>query len=139
MLRRLILLTIFFGLFGCSSTSAPPEGSIRLAFPSPKRIKPANDSLYPIFPNPFNRAGGDTSLVIQFDLRDSGTAILLFQNALGDEIAGYSDTTLAPGHYSGSWNPFASDGTPLNAGLYFVTLRTKNYIDSRLVNIEENE
>ncbi len=139
MLRRLIILLPFVLLFGCTSTSSAPEGSIRLNFVKGKQLPSLPDSLLPIFPNPFNRASGDTSLSVQFNIKQTTTAILLIQNALGDEIAGFSDTALAPGFYSGHWNPIGSDGARLNSGLYFVTLRTNSYIDSRLVNIQTNE
>ena len=128
-------------LVGCSNASGPAEGSLQsLINFSHKGIAPSHDSLHPLFPNPFNRAGGDTTIKIYFDLDSTSSSIhLLVQNALGDEIAGFTDSLLAPGYYSGEWNPIASNGTPLNAGLYFITLRANNFIYSRLVNIEENE
>ncbi len=136
LLSRILLATF---IVGCSAAAGPPEGSIRLNFTKSK-VRPAwPDSLLPIFPNPFNRSAGDSSLTISFNMKDSGAANVLIQNALGDEITGFSDSLLVPGWYSGQWNPIASDGTPLMAGIYFITFRTENYIDSRLVNIQQNE
>ena len=122
---------------GCSTQPAQ-NGSIRLHF-SLKQSKPSKDSLFPISPNPFNRVAGDTSLLITFTLRDTSAANLLIQNALGDPIADFYDTLLPPGTYSGWWSPFATDGTPLMSGIYFVTLQNGGFINSRLVNLQENE
>ena len=98
-----------------------------------------NDSLYPIFPNPYNRVAGDTALTIHFSLQDTGSAQVVIQNALGDQVEIFSDSVLPSGYYTGSWNPLASDGTHLLSGLYFVTLRNGNFIYSRLVDIQENQ
>jgi hypothetical protein len=126
-------------LQACTNDVAPQEQSLQLKFEH-KFGHPSVDSLFPIFPNPYSHAAGDTAVVIRFTLRDSTTdAHLLIQNVIGDEIANYTDSVLAPGTYSGSWNPIASDGTPLKAGLYFITLRSTTYINSRLVSIQDNE
>ncbi len=123
------------------STEPAPTGSIRLEFPNPKLSPPKvlKDSLFPVSPNPFNRVEGDTSLLIAFTLADTTEANLLVQNALGDPVANYYDTLLPPGLYTTSWKPYASDGTALMSGIYFVTLQSGSYIDSRLVNLQENE
>lgn len=123
---------------GCSMDSAPVPTSVHLHF-TYKSAQPSNDSLYPIFPNPFNRVTGDTSLAIQFTLRDSGAVALVIQNAIGNQIAVFSDSILPPGFYAGWWSPFASDGTPLMSGIYFVTLNNGDFINSRLVDIQENQ
>lgn len=136
-MTKLYLLIVLFVLASC--TTDVPVAQNQLQFSLGKGDPQRADSLYPIFPNPFNRVTGDTALTIRFALRDSGTVIVLIQNAIGDAIAQYSDSSLVQGLYSTTWNPVASDGTRLNAGLYFVTLHTQNYINSRLVNIEENE
>lgn len=136
-MTKLYFLIVFFALASC--TTDVPVAQNQISRPLGKGSSPAADSLYPIFPNPFNRVTGDTALTIRFALRDSGAVIVLVQNAIGDAITQYSDSSLTPGLYSTTWNPVASDGTRLNAGLYFVTLHTQNYINSRLVNIEENE
>ncbi len=136
-MTKLYLLIILFALASCTTDS--PVVRNQIVFSLGKAGGGFPDSLFPVFPNPFNRVTGDTALTIRFALRDSGTVTLLVQNAIGDPITQYSDSTLVQGLYSTTWNPVASDGTRLNAGLYFVTLHTQNYINSRLVNIEENE
>ncbi|MDP4198376.1 MAG: hypothetical protein Q8902_02260 [Bacteroidota bacterium] len=122
---------------GCTTDVPIPRN--QLEFNLSKGGSSIPDSLFPIFPNPFNRVTGDTTLHIRFALKDSGSAVVLVQNAIGDEITQYSDSALAPGIYATSWDPLSADGSRLNAGLYFITLHTQNYINSRLVNIEENE
>jgi len=131
-------LVLFF--VSCTTDTVQPTGSIRMSFQwRGKGASAAKDSLFPVYPNPFNRGAGDTSLGIQFAMKDSGAATVLIQNFLGDAVAGFSDSSLAPGNYLGFWNPRASDGALLASGLYFVTLHVGEFVTSRLVNIEENE
>ena len=135
---RISLLAFAVAVIGCDSQS--PISQNDLTFTLFKTLPDtSSDYLYPIHPNPFNRVTGDTALFIRFSLHDSGSAIVLVQNVIGDAISEYNDSTLTPGVYTSHWNPLASDGTRLKSGLYFVTLHTKNYIYSRLVNIQENE
>lgn len=136
-MKRVFILFALWVISGCANPSAPIT-SLRANF-TYKSGTVAQDTLYPIFPNPYNRAAGDTTLSITFALADSGSAQLVVQNALGDQINIFSDSLLAPGYYIGSWNPLASDGTRLLNGLYFITLRNGDFIFSRLVNIQENQ
>jgi hypothetical protein len=134
-----LFVAIFLSMVtGCTNDSQPANGSIRLRF-AHQGSTPLNDSLYPIFPNPFNRTAGDTNITIRFALNDTGIVAVLIQNVIGEEIAGYTDSLLPSGIYYGQWNPIASDGTPLISGLYFITLHAGNYINSRLVNVENND
>ena len=140
-MRILLPAVIFCALLlasGCDSQSPIAQNDITF---SPFKGVPDTslDHLYPIYPNPFNRVVGDTALFIRFSLHDTGSAILLVQNAIGDAITEFRDSSLAPGVYGTHWQPLAHDGVRLHSGLYFVTLHTKNYINSRLVNIQENE
>ncbi len=102
------------------------------------------DSLYPIYPNPFSRSSGDTSVLFRFSIKVRSNTIVLIQNPIGDEIAKFTDTTLDPGVYPGSWQPVASNGLGLHPGLYFITLRVNDstlqtgYINSRLFDITDN-
>ena len=136
-LRGCIILFLAIAAFGCS-TEPLQTGPILLNF-NYKNTQPAADSLYPVYPNPFNRAGGDTSLFLQFTVTDTSAVDLIVQNALGDAVVLFSDSLLVPGDYNGYWNPLASDGTSLMSGIYFVTLQAGDFINSRLVYIEENE
>lgn len=131
-----LLLVVVAG--GCESQSPISQNDLNFT-PFKSLPDTSQDFLYPVYPNPFNRVTGDTTLFIRFSLHDTGSAIVLVQNAIGDAITEYNDTALEPGVYISHWNPLAHDGTRLNSGLYFITLHTKNYINSRLVNIQENE
>jgi hypothetical protein len=101
------------------------------------------DSLADPFPNPYNHSAGDNKIAIGFSLADSGNVKLIIQNAIGDSVVVFQDTSLKAGAYSSEWLPFAIDGTPLRAGLYFITLRAapnaRNYIESHLLYIENND
>ncbi len=137
-LTRIIFATLLFTIAGCS-TAPVQTGSIKLQF-AYKKLQPTVDSLYPIFPNPFNRASGDTGLCIEFAIADSVyPAELLIQNALGDPVAEFSDSAVSSGVYTGWWDPIAADGTPLMSGIYFVTVQNGAFINSRLVSLQENE
>ena len=137
-MKKLLTLVALALVAGCSTEPSVDSASVKLSF-NYKRLIPTGDSLAPVYPNPFSREAGDTSIMIHFMLRDSGSAVVLIQNALGDEVASFSDSTLPPGEYLGPWKPFGSDGTPVMAGVYFVTLRAGDIINSRLVSIQDNE
>jgi hypothetical protein len=135
---HIALLAFAAVIIGCESQS--PFSQNDLTFTHFKGVPDtSSDYLYPVYPNPFNRVTGDTALFIRFSLHDSGSAIVLVQNVIGDAISEYNDSASAPGIYTAHWDPRAQDGTRLKSGLYFITLHTKNYINSRLVNIQENE
>ena len=140
-MRRLLALLFLCAAvitIGCESQS--PIAQNDLTFTLFKGVPDTSlDHLYPVYPNPFNRVTGDTALFMRFSLHDSGSAIVLVQNAIGDAISEFNDSTLAPGVYTAHWDPLAHDGSRLHSGLYFISLHTKNYINSRLVNIQENE
>jgi hypothetical protein len=101
--------------------------------------------LAPIYPNPFNHNNGDVADTIVFTLRDTGNVKIIIQNPIGDSVAIFRDTLLPPGIFTGSWEPLTTDGIRLRAGLYFVTIRIapndpdRNYINSRLLQIQSNE
>ncbi len=137
-MRNIALIIVLVALMGCS-TEPVQTSPITLEF-SYKQLRPLTDSLYPVFPNPFTLASGDTGLCIQFALVDSADgAELLIQNALGDPIAEFSDSTLPVGIYTGWWNPISANGTALMSGIYFVTLQNGAFIYSRLVDLQEND
>jgi hypothetical protein len=140
MKSRILLAILALLVLGSCTNDAPPDAqSLRLHF-SCKYARPDRDSLLPLYPNPYSHSAGDTTVTIEFMLKDSSRdAHLLIQNVIGDEVASYTDSVLAPGIYRGAWNPIAADGTPLQSGLYFVTLRSATYINSRLLNLQDND
>ena len=137
--RTILLLVTLAVLGSCTNDAQPDAQSLKLHF-SYKYARPDRDSLLPMYPNPYSHSASDTTITIEFMLRDTNRdAHLLIQNVIGDEVASFTDSVLAPGTYRGGWNPIAVDGTPLQSGLYFVTLRTTTYINSRLLNIQDND
>jgi hypothetical protein len=117
---------------------APSNYSIRKTF----HIEGSNsypDSLAAMYPNPFNHNGGDVYDTLVFTVRDTGNVTIVIQNPLGDSVAIFSDSTLFPGSYTGTWDPVSSNGTRLRPGLYFITMHTANYVNSRLLDILSND
>lgn len=136
-MRTIVLALLICCIAGCT-TEPLQTGSIKLEF-GRKAADVSRDSLYPVFPNPFNRVGGDTGIFIQFAIADTSAGNVVIQNALGDPVANYYDTLLTPGIYGGWWEPRAKDGTLLVSGIYFVTLQNGAFIYSRLIDLQENE
>lgn len=101
------------------------------------------DSLANPFPNPYNHSNGDNRIHIGFTLADTGNVKLIIQNAIGDSVVVFQDTSLKSGSYTAEWEPLSVNRTPLRAGLYFITLRAspneRNYIQSHLLYIENND
>ena len=101
------------------------------------------DSLANPFPNPYNHSNGYNSIHIGFTIADTGNVKLIIQNAIGDSVVVFQDTSLKSGSYSAEWEPLSVNRTPLRAGLYFITLRAapneRNYIQSHLLYIENND
>jgi len=154
-IRAYALLTagaLGIGIPACSNISAPKPGThVATSYLSIRKnflIESSNtypDSLAPIYPNPFNRNTGDSSVALFFSIKDTGEVKIIIQNPIGDSVVIYQDSILLPGTYTGHWDPIATDGTRLRAGLYFITMRAapndpnRNYIDSRLLDIQSNE
>ncbi|HET6511387.1 MAG TPA: hypothetical protein VFH43_04300 [Candidatus Kapabacteria bacterium] len=140
---RCLLAGLCFLIAGCvadGETSRPLQAervSIRKHF-LVEAGEAEPDSLYPLFPNPFNRDAGDDSINIQFSLEDTSRVIILIQNPVGEEVIRFEDETLSPGQYRAGWNPLSAEGEPLNSGIYFVTYRTDEYIVSRMLSILTN-
>ncbi len=141
-LFALLVVTLFavlpiLSVSSCQSVVEPITTSLRLTFDY-KGGSLLKDSLYQVYPNPYAR-GEDSVIFITFSKADSGATTVLIQNPIGQAVATYTDSAVAPGLYSTHWNPIAADGQALNPGLYYVTLRTGNYINSRLISILTND
>ncbi|MDP4230285.1 MAG: hypothetical protein Q8916_07765 [Bacteroidota bacterium] len=151
--NAIVFLSASVFLFACTETELPNGNghlnrtatySIRKTF----RIQSSGsfpDSLAPVYPNPFNRTAGDSTINVFFTLKDTGNVKIIIQNPIGDSIAIYRDSLLPSGSFTGSWQPLNAGGERLNAGLYFITIRiapddaNRNYINSRLFQIQSNE
>ncbi|MEP7236045.1 MAG: hypothetical protein ABI778_12190, partial [Ignavibacteriota bacterium] len=93
----------------------------------------------------FNRTIGDSAIMIFFTTKDTGDIRIVIQNPIGDSVAIFRDSIIPPGSFSGIWKPVTSAGVRLRPGLYFITMRagstvaSRNYINSRLLQIQSNE
>ena len=149
----LAALWSLLNILSCSNSQAPEQSiqaqetarySIRKTF----HIESSNafpDSLAPIYPNPYNHNIGDSAETINFTLKDTGEVKIIIQNPIGDSVAIFRDSVLLPGSFTGFWEPVLANGARLRAGLYFITIRiapndpNRNYIDSRLLQIQSND
>lgn len=73
------------------------------------------------YPNPFN-----PSTNIKFSVPKDGNVSLKFFNSIGQEIATYVDGFLKSGIYNATF-----DGTDLTSGIYFYTLKTDNFVETK--------
>lgn len=147
-----LLLTFLLGFTACSEPKTDGNMHItniaRYSIGKNFHIESSGsypDSLAPLYPNPFNRNVGDQADTINFTLKDSADVKIIIQNPIGDSVAIFRDTLLPPGNFTGAWEPVTADGIRLRSGLYFITIRVapndpkRNYINSRLLQIESNE
>ncbi len=147
----LIILFVTLMIGGCNEMNSEPQHialhssqilSIKKSFHVQSGGK-FPDSLAPIYPNPYNHSLGDSTIFISFTIQDTAIVKLIVQNAIGDSVVVFQDSILAPGSYSGRWEPLNSVNSPLRAGIYFITMRAdpdlRNYISSKLFYIENND
>lgn len=138
-----LALALMFLIAGCvaESGSSLPLHADRVSIRARFMVEAGEaqpDSLFPLYPNPFNRDAGDDSVNIHFTIEDTSKVIILIQNPIGEEVVRFEDDTLSPGQYRAGWRPLSSEREPLNSGIYFVTFRTDRYIVSRMLNILTN-
>ena len=101
--------------FGCDvvePTDVMPENTSRL----PEKIR-----LYRNYPNPFNLA-----TIIRYALPEKSHISLKVYDLLGREVITLIDSNKKAGYYS---VPF--DGSRFSSGIYFVQLRSANYIETK--------
>jgi len=73
------------------------------------------------YPNPFNPTTN-----IQFSIPKGQNVSLKFYNSMGQEVATYVDGFLEAGVYSADF-----DGSSLSSGIYFYTLQTSNFVETK--------
>ena len=78
-------------------------------------------SLTQNYPNPFNPTTN-----INFSIPKSQNVSLKFYNSMGQEVATYVDAFLEAGIYNVDF-----DGSNLSSGIYFYTLKTDNFVDTK--------
>jgi hypothetical protein len=77
-------------------------------------------------PNPFN-----PSTSIEFALPHYATANIFIHNVLGQEIREFDLGLLDPGSHTVNWDGRDRSGRPVNSGVYFYTLRTEAFTQTR--------
>jgi hypothetical protein len=82
---------------------------------------PKSFSLSQNYPNPFN-----PSTKISFSLPQRSSVALRVYDVLGNEVAELANGEFEPGVYNAEF-----DASKLSSGIYFYTLRTNNFIESK--------
>ena len=88
---------------------------------------PTQFALRQNYPNPFN-----PSTTFEFDVADPGFASLKIYNLLGREVATVVEGNLAAQSYRITWS-----GSELSTGVYFYTLKTDNFSDTKKARSDE--
>ena len=79
--------------------------------------------LHQAYPNPFN-----PTTTIGFELPEKQFVSIEIFNLLGQQINSLMKETLDVGRYSVNWNGKNKNGIPVQSGVYFVRMRSGNYI-----------
>ncbi|MDG1223624.1 MAG: carbohydrate-binding protein, partial [Candidatus Marinimicrobia bacterium] len=91
-----------------------------------KAPMPTRFSLKQNYPNPFN-----PSTKIQYELPKETFVIINIFDLKGAKIMSLVNSKQSAGFKEISWNGLNSLGSPLPAGLYFLTIQTKEYFNSK--------
>ncbi len=83
---------------------------------------PDSYALHQNYPNPFN-----PTTTIAYDLPQSGHTKISILNLLGQEVTILTDAYLEPGQYHIIWNGRDSAGLPVNSGVYFYRVESKDF------------
>ena len=80
------------------------------------------------YPNPFSTGSqsGNPVTTISFELKKAGEASVKIYDVMGNEIA-----NPVAGYYPAGRHQFKFDGSNLNSGVYFYTLKTVSGASSR--------
>jgi hypothetical protein len=78
------------------------------------------------FPNPFN-----DNTMIEIGLPEEGHVEVIIMDVLGREVCRLVDRILNPGYHKIMWNGVGNDGRKVSSGIYFYTLRVKQFSETR--------
>jgi len=82
-----------------------------------------------IYPNPFNQ-----SVMIDFNIAQSGRSVAEIYNSMGQKVLVLSDEICNPGQYQLVWNGTDEQNSKLASGIYFCLIRSnQNTICSKLL------
>jgi hypothetical protein len=89
-------------------------------------LLPTEYELAQNFPNPFN-----PSTKIQFSVPQNGPATVTIFNTLGQEVRSLFAGDVARGTYSVEWDGRDNSGTAMSSGLYFYTLKSGTFSQTK--------
>jgi len=95
-------------------------------------LKKSSTILYQNYPNPFN-----SSTNIKYFISENSNVDLSIYNLLGQKVAVLVDIFETAGEKSIYWNGKNFNGQKVNAGIYFISLKTKSGTQSRRMLILE--
>ncbi|MCF7921859.1 MAG: DUF4957 domain-containing protein, partial [Candidatus Marinimicrobia bacterium] len=78
------------------------------------------------YPNPFN-----PTTLIDFQLPEAGNVSLVVHDVLGREVNRLVNGEMQPGYYQTSWNGLTSSGTSVSGGVYFYTIRSGSFVQTK--------
>lgn len=87
---------------------------------------PSDYQLEQNYPNPFN-----PSTNIRFAIPEAAFVQLKIFDIFGTEVITLVDDTMSPGIFSVSWNAVNKSGQRVSSGIYFYTLKTNDYLQTR--------
>ncbi|MGB5893636.1 MAG: T9SS type A sorting domain-containing protein, partial [Ignavibacteriaceae bacterium] len=83
---------------------------------------PDQNELFQNYPNPFN-----SNTIIFYQVKDATPVNLEVYDILGNKIRSLVNENKLAGYYSESWDGKDNSGHQVPSGIYFYTLKTKNY------------
>jgi Concanavalin A-like lectin/glucanases superfamily/Secretion system C-terminal sorting domain len=89
---------------------------------------PIQSYLFQNYPNPFN---GQTH--ISYDIQNTSKVNLIIYDILGRRLNTLVDEVKSPGKYSAVWDSKDSNGNKLASGIYFIRLKTNNYVGTNKI------
>jgi hypothetical protein len=89
-------------------------------------VLPETFALYQNYPNPFN-----PYTTISYDLPERAKVTIVIYTLMGQEIKKFNAGILEPGHHQLSWNSLNNKGFHSGAGVYFYTIYTSEFTQTR--------
>ena len=87
---------------------------------------PDQNELFQNYPNPFN-----SNTIIFYKVKDAAPVNLEVYDILGNRIRTLVNEYKLAGYYSNYWDGKDNSGHQVPSGIYFYTLKTKNYIQAK--------
>ena len=91
---------------------------------------PADFTLHPCRPNPFN-----PQTQVDFDLPQAGAVSIVVYNILGQKVATLIDENLEAGYHTVAWNGTDESGRNVSSGIYLCIMRAGDYTASQKMSL----